>query len=283
MDVRIPHLPVILALLVFFGCTESDDGRPSGKGESSTRIEKAAGPAQEKGESPSAEAEPQGERLAPTHDHKAFNQRRKEREEMVSTQIQRYKVEDEKVLEAMRTVPRHAFVRPDDSELAYADRPLPIGHGQTISQPFIVGYMTEKMQLDDTKTVLEIGTGSAYQAAVAAEIAYQVYSIEILLPLGKSAEKRLVDLGYRNVTTKVDDGYFGWKEHGPFDAIIVTAASPDVPPPLVKQLKRGGRMIIPVGGPFAKQYLILVRKDAAGKVTSQRLLPVAFVPFTRKW
>ena len=270
MGVKIPRLPVILALLVFSGCTEPDDGGPPGKAESPTRIETVARPAQET------------ERLAPTHDHQAFRERRKERQGMVSTQIQRYKVKDEKVLKAMRTVPRHAFVRPDDSELAYADRPLPIGYGQTISQPFIVGYMTEQMQLDDTKTVLEIGTGSAYQAAVAAEIAYQVYSIEILLPLGKSAEKRLAELGYRNVTTKVGDGYFGWKEHGPFDAIIVTAASPDVPPPLVKQLKRGGRMIIPVGGPFAKQYLILILKGADGKVTSQRLLPVAFVPFTRK-
>ena len=292
MDVRKVLLPVTLALLVCFGCTESGGGMAADEGEPSARTGKAPKPEQDEAESSDAEAEKEEkekeeqeqekERLAPTHDHKAFKERLKERQEMVSTQIQRYEVKDEKALAAMRTVPRHAFVRPDDTDLAYADRPLPIGYGQTISQPFIVGYMTDKMQLDDKKKVLEIGTGSGYQAAVAAEIACQVYSIEIIHPLGKSAEKRLADLGYRNVTTKVGDGYFGWEEHGPFDAIIVTAASPDVPPPLVKQLKRGGRMIIPVGGPFATQYLILVLKDADGKVTSQQLLPVAFVPFRRK-
>ena len=314
MDVRTLRLSVILSVLICFGCTGSGGNTATDQGASAAGTEKTDKPQQDKAESPDAGAkekekekekeksdagqkaeepardkdkseakeEEKKERLAPTHDHKAFKERLKERQEMVSTQIQRYKVKDEKALAAMRTVPRHAFVRPGDTSLAYADRPLPIGYGQTISQPFIVGYMTDKMQLDDKKKVLEIGTGSAYQAAVAAEIAYEVYSIEILRPLGNSAQKRLADLGYRNVTTKVGDGYFGWEEHGPFDAIIVTAAAPHIPPPLVKQLKPGGRMIIPVGGPFATQYLILVLKGADGKVTSRQLLPVAFVPFTRK-
>jgi len=305
MDVRTLRLSVILSVLICFGCTESGGDTATDRGASSAGTEKAESPdaeAEKKEKEKEKEKSDDGskteegtqkkedskkeekkERLAPTHDHKAFKERLKEREEMVSTQIQRYEVKDEKTLAAMRTVPRHAFVRPSDTGLAYADRPLSIDYSQTISQPFIVGYMTDKLQLDDTKTVLEIGTGSGYQAAVAAEIAYQVYSIEIIHPLGKSALKRLADLGYRNVTTKVDDGYVGWEEHGPFDAIIVTAASPHIPPPLIKQLKPGGRMIIPVGGPFAKQYLILVLKGTDGKVTSQQLLPVAFVPFRRKW
>jgi len=217
----------------------------------------------------------------PTHEHKAFKERAAEREGMVRRQIEARGVKDKTVLAALRTVPRHAFVTPEHLGRAYIDSPLPIGLGQTISQPYIVGYMTEQLGIDADDKVLEIGTGSGYQAAVCAEIAAEVYSIEILKTLGAAAGKRLKELGYRNATTKVADGYHGWPEHGPFDAIIVTAAAQHVPPPLVKQLKPGGRMMIPVGGPFAAQYLILVTKDADGKVASKSLLPVRFVPLTR--
>ena len=185
-----------------------------------------------------------------------------------------------RVMAAMAKVPRHRFVPAPYGALAYANRPLPIGHGQTISQPYIVALMTELLDAKPGDAVLEIGTGSGYQAAVLAELVERVYSIEIIEPVGKNAAALLQQLGYKNIETRIGDGYNGWPERAPFDAIIVTAAAPRVPPALVAQLKPGGRMIIPVGGHFMMQYLILVSKETDGKVTTRQMLPVAFVPLT---
>ena len=187
---------------------------------------------------------------------------------------------DAAVLEVLGRVPRHEFVPAAQRARAYANRPLPIGHGQTISQPFIVALMTQLLDLKGDETVLEIGTGSGYQAAALAELAPRVYSIEIIAPLAREAAARLKRLGYRNVEVKTGDGYFGWAEQGPFDAIIVTAAAGHVPPPLVAQLKPGGRMVIPVGAPFHTQELVLLSKGRDGRVAMREILPVAFVPLT---
>ncbi|MGH8711293.1 MAG: protein-L-isoaspartate(D-aspartate) O-methyltransferase [Burkholderiales bacterium] len=187
---------------------------------------------------------------------------------------------DERVLAAMRKVERHKFVPPSEVVNAYQNRPLPIGYGQTISQPYIVAIMTDLMRVERNHTVLEIGTGSGYQAAVLAELAKAVYTIEIIEPLGKQAQERLQILGYRNVQTKVGDGYYGWEQYAPFDSIIVTAAASHIPPPLIKQLKPGGKMVIPVGAQFLTQYLMLVEKNPDGTVSSKQILPVSFVPLT---
>jgi len=184
------------------------------------------------------------------------------------------------VLEAMLNVPRHEFVPENLKPYAYVNRPLPIGHSQTISQPFIVGIMTDLLNVGKGSSVLEVGTGSGYQAAILAYCVKMVYSIEIIKELGEEARARLQRLGYQNVEVRVGDGYKGWEEHAPFDAIIVTAAAAHVPPPLIEQLKPGGRMVIPVGEPIRTQYLTLVEKDAEGKIKMQKLLPVAFVPLT---
>jgi len=184
------------------------------------------------------------------------------------------------VIAAMGKVERHRFVPFELSALAYHNRPLPIGYGQTISQPFIVALMTDMMKVKSGNKVLEIGTGSGYQAAILAEMAGSVYSIEIIEPLGKEAGERLKSLGYGNVKTRVGDGYYGWPEAAPFDAIMVTAAASHVPPPLLKQLKPGGRMVIPLGTQFMTQYLMLVEKQQDGSVTTRQILPVAFVPLT---
>ncbi len=212
------------------------------------------------------------------HTHPAFSERSKERSKMVSQQIQSRGIRDPNVLTSLGIVPRHIFVRDEDLRRAYRDHPLPIGLGQTISQPYIVAYMTEALKLTPNSRVLEIGTGSGYQAAVCAEIAKEVYTIEILAELAKSAKKRLKKLGYRNVSVKAADGFFGWKEKGPYDAIIVTCAAGFIPPPLIEQLKDNGKMILPLGSPFGAQTLVLVTKDQKGKVRSQQLLPVRFVP-----
>lgn len=188
---------------------------------------------------------------------------------------------DRRVINAMRTIPRHLFVPADLRTAAYANRPLPIGYGQTISQPYIVALMTDLLRVDAGDVVLEVGTGSAYQAAILSPLVKHVYTVEIVEPLAQQAKARLQSLGYRNVTARHADGYNGWKEAGPFDAIIVTAAATHVPPPLIQQLKPGGRMVIPVGGPFATQSLMLVEKTANGKVRTRQVLPVAFVPLTR--
>ncbi len=204
-----------------------------------------------------------------------------DRNNMVRQQIERRGIRDEKTLNAMRRVERHKFVPSYLVSSAYNDRPLAIGHGQTISQPYIVAYMTEILELEKADKALEIGTGSGYQAAVLAEIADSVFTIEIIEALYESATQKLSELEYKNVYTKNADGYFGWEEHAPYDAIIVTAASEIIPPPLIDQLKDGGKMIIPVGSPFMNQMLVLVEKKN-GKTTTQSLLPVRFVPFTRK-
>jgi len=184
------------------------------------------------------------------------------------------------VIASMDKVERHLFVPADLASSAYLNRPLPIGYGQTISQPYIVALMTEVMRIGAGDKVLEIGTGSGYQAAVLAEITKSVYSIEIIKPLGEQAGERLKTLGYRNVETRVGDGYYGWPEAAPFDAIIVTAAVSHVPPPLIKQLKPGGRIVIPLGTQFMTQYLMLVEKQQDGSVRTRQILPVRFVPLT---
>ncbi len=184
------------------------------------------------------------------------------------------------VLDVMAEVPRHAFVPEALRDRAYDDRPLPIGYGQTISQPYIVALMTDLLEVDGDDVVLEIGTGSGYQAAVLAPLVKHVYTIEIVPPLADRAKGRLAAAGYANVTTRTGDGYYGWPAHAPFDGIVVTAASSHIPPPLVAQLRPGARMVIPVGAPFLVQHLVLVEKDLDGKVTTRLMLPVAFVPLT---
>jgi protein-L-isoaspartate(D-aspartate) O-methyltransferase len=185
-----------------------------------------------------------------------------------------------RVLEVMGFLPRHEFVPDRLQGEAYADRPLPIGFGQTISHPFIVAIMTDLLRVGKNDVVLEIGTGSGYQAAVLAHLIRRVYTIEIIPGLAESAADRLRRLGYSNIETRVGDGYYGWEEAAPFDGIVVTAAATGIPPPLIRQLKPGGRMVIPVGAPFALQYLTLVELDTERRVTTRQLLPVAFVPLT---
>ena len=184
------------------------------------------------------------------------------------------------VMAALDRVPRHEFVPPEIADLAWENRPLPIGHGQTISQPYIVALMTHLLGLDSHHRVLEIGTGSGYQAAVLAELVDRVHTIEIVPPLARQAEERLPRLGYRNVEVRLGDGYYGWRAAAPFDAIIVTAAASHVPPPLVDQLAPDGVLVIPVGEQFSVQMLLLVRKRADGEVSVRQVLPVRFVPLT---
>ncbi|MDZ7317327.1 MAG: protein-L-isoaspartate(D-aspartate) O-methyltransferase [candidate division KSB1 bacterium] len=203
----------------------------------------------------------------------------KQREKMVQFQIKARGVSDPKVLQAMLRVPRHEFVPATYRDDAYEDFPLPIGYGQTISQPYIVAYMTEALHLKGGEKVLEIGTGSGYQAAVLAEIAGQVYSIEIVEPLCREAAQRLQQLGYANVSVRCGDGYAGWPEAAPFDAIILTAAPEEIPQPLVEQLGEGGRMILPLGR-FSQNLVLLTKQE--GKVNKRNLLPVRFVPMTGK-
>jgi len=188
----------------------------------------------------------------------------------------------EAVMAAMRKVPRHRFVPAPQQGAAYANRPLQIGEGQTISQPYIVALMTDLLDPKPGDTVLEIGTGSGYQAAVLAELVARVYTIEIIAPLGKRAAQLLGELGYRNVSVRVGDGYKGWPEAAPFDSIIVTAAAAEPPKPLLTQLKPGGRMVIPLGLPGGVQELVLIEKLPDGSVSTRRTLPVRFVPFTRE-
>jgi protein-L-isoaspartate(D-aspartate) O-methyltransferase len=202
---------------------------------------------------------------------------RGEREAMVRDQIASRGVRDPRVLSAMGKVPRHRFVPPADLSEAYADHPIPIGYSQTISQPYIVAFMTEALQLKGGEKVLEIGTGSGYQAAVLGEIAGQVFSIEIVAPLADQARQVLAELGYNNIEVRQGDGYQGWKEQAPFDAVMVTAAPDHVPQPLIDQLKVGGRLIIPVGVAF--QDLYVIEKTDKG-IRRYSVLPVRFVPMT---
>jgi protein-L-isoaspartate(D-aspartate) O-methyltransferase len=197
---------------------------------------------------------------------------------MIENQIIDRGVSDERVIKAMNDVPRHLFVKESLRDLAYADGPLPIGYNQTISQPYIVAYMTEILQPDTHHIVLEVGTGSGYQAAILSKLVNHVYSIEIIPELGKEAANRLDKLGYDNVTVKIGDGYNGWEEHSPFDRIIVTAAPEQIPKKLVDQLKSGGLMILPVGKTSFGQDMRIVKKDRTGQVTTQETIPVRFVP-----
>ena len=210
-----------------------------------------------------------------------FTQRQDDRDGMARV-IGTYGLKDKAILQAMAAVPRHEFVPASLQRSAYRDSPLPIGFGQTISQPYIVAEMTRQLKLKPNSRVLEIGTGSGYQAAVPTELTPRVYTIEIIKPLADAAAKRLKRLGYTTVRVKHGDGYHGWPDAGPFDAIIVTAAAGQIPPPLLRQLAPGGRMIIPIGGRFATQSLMLVEKRADGKVRSRSLMAVRFVPFVRK-
>jgi protein-L-isoaspartate(D-aspartate) O-methyltransferase len=204
----------------------------------------------------------------------------KRREEMVKEQIAQRGISDAATLGSLRQVPRHLFVPKNSTDDAYDDRPLPIGFGQTISQPYIVAYMTEIVNPQSTHRVLEIGTGSGYQAAVLSNIVKEVYTIEIIDTLSRQARALFNQLNYKNILGKTGDGYYGWKEKSPFDAIIVTAAAEHIPPPLIEQLKENGRMIIPVGSPFMVQQLMLVEKKN-GKVRTTSMMPVRFVPFKR--
>jgi protein-L-isoaspartate(D-aspartate) O-methyltransferase len=203
----------------------------------------------------------------------------KARERMVAGQIASRGIRDARTLAAMRKVPRHLFVPPGQVKDAYADHPLPIGHGQTISQPYIVAFMTEALGLKGGETVLEVGTGSGYQAAVLSEVAASVYTIEIVEPLANEARDRLARLGYKNVQVRAGDGYLGWPEAAPFDSVMVTAAAPKIPEPLKEQLKDGGRLVIPVGDDY--QELIVVTKRG-GRYEQRSVLPVRFVPMTGK-
>ena len=201
-----------------------------------------------------------------------------DRAQMVDTQLAARDINDDKVLEAMRKVPRHKFVPPELHWAAYADRPLPIGHDQTISQPYIVALMTQLVEPAKHKRALDIGTGSGYQAAILAELVSTVHSIEIVEPLATEAAARLQTLGYDNVTVRHGDGYRGWEEHAPFDIIIVAAAPNHIPQPLVEQLAPGGKMVIPVGQYV--QSLMLIEKNADGTINQRNVAPVTFVPMT---
>ncbi len=210
---------------------------------------------------------------------------RKQRDEMVRTQLASWRwgaeaVRDPRLLEASRQVPRHRFVAEQLVQHAYEDRPLPIGYGQTISQPYIVAKMTELVTPKKDHRALEIGTGSGYQAAILSRLVTDVYTIEIIEPLGAAARERLAALGYGNVHVRVGDGYYGWPEKAPFDCIVVTAAANHIPPPLIEQLKPGGRMVIPVGNPFQTQRLILISKGDKGPrdIRLRDIMPVSFVP-----
>lgn len=200
------------------------------------------------------------------------------RRDMVDTQIIRGGVKDERVLSAMLEVERHKFVPKSLEHLAYIDSPLPIGYNQAISQPYIVALMTELLDLKEDDRVLEIGTGSGYQAAILSALSSEVYTIEILEPLAESAEKRLEELGYKNIKVKHGDGYLGWSEYAPFDAIIVTAAPDEIPPKLVEQLKEGGRLVIPVGSIYQELKLVIKEK---GKIKEKDIIPVRFVPMIK--
>jgi len=203
----------------------------------------------------------------------------KKRNYMVDANLKGRDIRDERVLEVMGRVPRHKFVREGDQSTAYADHPLPIAEGQTISQPYVVALMTQALQLGGQEKVLEIGTGSGYQATILAELVEEVYTIEIREKLASSAEERLAGLGYNNVHVKHADGYFGWEEHGPFDAIMITAAVNHIPPPLIEQLKDGGKLILPLGSTVYFQTLTLIEKKD-GELTATHITSVIFVPMT---
>lgn len=214
-----------------------------------------------------------------------FSERQKERERMVVEDIAGYPyypIKDEAVLEAMRQVPRHRFIPSYQQANAYKNYPLSIGYGQTISQPFIVAHMTQLLEIKPGDKILEIGTGSGYQAAVLSELTPYVYSIEIVPELGEKAAKLLKDLGYKTIKIRIGDGYDGWEEYAPFDGIIVTCAPSSIPEPLIRQLKPGGKIVIPVGSEFGVQNLVVIEKDMKGRIRENMQYPVRFVPMTGK-
>ncbi|MCK5066444.1 MAG: protein-L-isoaspartate(D-aspartate) O-methyltransferase [Bacteroidales bacterium] len=220
-----------------------------------------------------------------TGSHPAFSERTGERERMVRDHIENYPyhpVKDQKVLTAMRRVPRHRFVPAEYQDLAYRNSPLSIGHSQTISQPVIVAHMTELLDIQPDDRILEIGTGSGYQAAVLGELCKHVFTMEIVAPLGRKAEKLLDELGYESVKVRIGNGYQGWPEEAPFDKIIVTCAPNQIPQPLLDQMAPGGRMVIPVGGQFQTQYMVEVTKNQKGRISKKEHYPVRFVPMTGK-
>jgi protein-L-isoaspartate(D-aspartate) O-methyltransferase len=206
---------------------------------------------------------------------------RQERERLVDEHIAAAGIRDPATLAALRTVPRHEFVPPSEQAHAYEDIPLPIGHGQTISQPAVVAMMTELVKPRPGLRVLEIGTGSGYQAAVLAATGARVWTVEIFEVLADEARARLARLGYTSVVVRHGDGYAGWPDEAPFDAIVVTAAADSIPPALLEQLAPNGRLVMPVGAPASHQQLVLVRKNGSGKLTTRELLPVRFVPLLR--
>jgi protein-L-isoaspartate(D-aspartate) O-methyltransferase len=221
--------------------------------------------------------------LAQDRSHPGFSERVGEREQMVRTGIENYPyqpVSDPRVLQAMRRVPRHLFVPVEYRNLAYRNSPLLIGYEQTISQPFIVAHMSELLELKPDHRVLEIGTGSGYQAAVLGELCKHVYSIEIVAPLGRRAARLLKELGYDQVQVRIGNGYEGWPEESPFDRVIVTCAPEDIPQALLDQLAIGGRMVIPVGKQYGTQYMVEVNKDKKGRISQKEHYPVRFVPMT---
>ena len=244
----------------------------------------ACGQSSEPADSPATRTVQRLLKAAPNKTAPAFPDAKyqEQRQAMVQNQIAKRGVEDPTVLEAMRAVPRHELVPENRERQAYEDRPLPIGHGQTISQPFIVAYMTERLKLDPDDRVLEVGTGSGYQAAILGQIVDEVVTIEIIEALAKKAAADLNGLGYQTITALYGDGYFGFEPGAPYDAIIVTAAAEHVPPPLLKQLKPGGRMVIPVGRSGWTQNLQLISKAADGSISTRNLMPVRFVPLTRE-
>lgn len=204
------------------------------------------------------------------------------KKEMIEQQLKWRQINNAAVLKAMEKVPREKFVPESLASLAYSDRPLPIGEEQTISEPYVVAFMTQALELKPTDKVLEIGTGSGYQAAILAELAHEIYTIEILPDLAAAAEKRLATLGYQNIHVKAGDGYLGWPEQSPFDAIVLTASPDRVPQPLMDQLKEGGRLVVPLGGSEKFQTLVLYTKQKGVFVKLRQLLPVSFVPMTGK-
>ena len=275
-------LGLLLAAGLAGGCpaTEKEDTARQPAAEQPAPAEVAAEPVEPDQQAAVAPQEEQTPPAPPEWSRPRFDEYAEERADMVEGQIADRGVRDADVLDAMRHVPRHLFIPRARRHAAHADGPLPIGQGQTISQPYIVGLMTELLELEPGEKVLEIGTGSGYQAAVLSEMTPHVYTIEILGALHESASARLKDLGYATIEQRQDDGYYGWTEAAPFDAIIVTAAAGHVPPPLVAQLKPGGRMAIPVGPVYGAQQLLLISKDDEGRLRTQSVLPVRFVPMT---
>ena len=267
---------ILLVLAAAAGCSTAAESPAPSEPEAPAAMPPAAKP--EKADAPSAkDGEAKEKKWTPPR----FTARQDERDRMVET-IRTYGCTDKAVLAAMAAVPRHEFVPANVASLAYRDSPLPTAHGQTISQPYMVAEMTRLLRLKDGDKVLEIGTGSGYQAAVLTHFTPHVYTIEIIKPLAETAAKRLKRLGYDVVKVRHGDGHFGWSEHAPFDAIIGTAVAGKVPPALIEQLKVGGRMVIPIGPTHGIQRLMLVEKDAPGLVRQRSIMLVRFVPMLRK-